>query len=167
MDSPSLPEGSELEPRAGPLDEELRALGAEGVQSLLLEGGPTLAGGFLEADLVDKLLVFSAPRFDAWPLMWIALVPQLHVALRAATPKRAFLWGWLTGTVANTIGFSWMDGLLERFGHMSPLESLPIVALLVGYQGLAFAFFSWGVQLTQKVWSWFWVTSMAMTFMIN
>jgi diaminohydroxyphosphoribosylaminopyrimidine deaminase/5-amino-6-(5-phosphoribosylamino)uracil reductase len=31
------------------------------VQSLLLEGGPTLAGAFLEADLVDKLALFVAP----------------------------------------------------------------------------------------------------------
>jgi diaminohydroxyphosphoribosylaminopyrimidine deaminase / 5-amino-6-(5-phosphoribosylamino)uracil reductase len=56
-----LPEGSELELRSGSLGDELRALGAEGVQSLLLEGGPTLAGAFLRAGLVDKVLVFLAP----------------------------------------------------------------------------------------------------------
>ena len=56
-----LPEGSELELRTGPLEDELRALAAEGVQSLLLEGGPTLATAFFEADLVDKLLLFVAP----------------------------------------------------------------------------------------------------------
>jgi diaminohydroxyphosphoribosylaminopyrimidine deaminase / 5-amino-6-(5-phosphoribosylamino)uracil reductase len=56
-----LPEGSELELRPGALDDELAALAAEGVQSLLLEGGPTLATAFLDADLVDKLLVFVAP----------------------------------------------------------------------------------------------------------
>jgi len=56
-----LPEGSELELRSGPLREELEELAADGVQSLLLEGGPTLAAAFLEADLVDKLLVFVAP----------------------------------------------------------------------------------------------------------
>jgi diaminohydroxyphosphoribosylaminopyrimidine deaminase/5-amino-6-(5-phosphoribosylamino)uracil reductase len=56
-----LPEGSELELREGPLDEELRTLAAEGVQSLLLEGGPTLATAFLAAGLVDKLLFFVAP----------------------------------------------------------------------------------------------------------
>ena len=56
-----LPEGSELELRTGPLDDELRALAAEGVQSLLLEGGPTLATAFLAAGLVDKLLLFVAP----------------------------------------------------------------------------------------------------------
>jgi diaminohydroxyphosphoribosylaminopyrimidine deaminase/5-amino-6-(5-phosphoribosylamino)uracil reductase len=57
-----LPEGSELELRSGPLAEELEALAADGVQSLLLEGGPTLAAAFLERGLVDKLLVFVAPK---------------------------------------------------------------------------------------------------------
>ncbi len=56
-----LPDGSELELRSGELVDELEALASEGVQSLLLEGGPTLATSFLEADLVDKLLVFVAP----------------------------------------------------------------------------------------------------------
>jgi diaminohydroxyphosphoribosylaminopyrimidine deaminase / 5-amino-6-(5-phosphoribosylamino)uracil reductase len=56
-----LPEGSELELRSEPLAEELTALAEEGVQSLLLEGGPTLATAFLEAGLVDKLLLFVAP----------------------------------------------------------------------------------------------------------
>src|SRR3954470_11366572 len=50
-----LPAGSELELRSGPLEEELRTLAAEGVQSLLLEGGPTLAAAFLAADRVDRL----------------------------------------------------------------------------------------------------------------
>jgi diaminohydroxyphosphoribosylaminopyrimidine deaminase/5-amino-6-(5-phosphoribosylamino)uracil reductase len=56
-----LPDGSELELRSGPLEDELAALAAEGVQSLLLEGGPTLATAFLAAGLVDKLLFFVAP----------------------------------------------------------------------------------------------------------
>ena len=56
-----LPEGSELELRTGPLRDELRTLADEGVQSLLLEGGPTLATAFLSEDLVDKLLLFVAP----------------------------------------------------------------------------------------------------------
>jgi diaminohydroxyphosphoribosylaminopyrimidine deaminase/5-amino-6-(5-phosphoribosylamino)uracil reductase len=56
-----LPEGSDLELRTGPLDDELRLLADEGVQTLLLEGGPTLASAFFALDLVDKLLVFVAP----------------------------------------------------------------------------------------------------------
>ena len=59
-----LPEGSELELRSGAPEEELRQLASEGVQSLLLEGGPTLATAFLERDLIDKLLVFVAPALS-------------------------------------------------------------------------------------------------------
>ena len=57
-----LPDGSELELRTGVLEEELAALAADGVQSLLLEGGPRLAESFLKEDLVDKVLLFVAPR---------------------------------------------------------------------------------------------------------
>lgn len=59
-----LPEGSALELRSGPLQEELASLAQEGVQSLLLEGGPTVAAAFLDEDLIDKLLVFVAPRLS-------------------------------------------------------------------------------------------------------
>ena len=57
-----LPEGVDLERLSGPLEEELGRLAEEGVQSLLLEGGPTLATAFMEAGLIDKLLVFVAPK---------------------------------------------------------------------------------------------------------
>ncbi|HEX6491270.1 MAG TPA: dihydrofolate reductase family protein, partial [Gaiellaceae bacterium] len=56
-----LPEGLELELLSGPLVAELARLAEEGVQSLLLEGGATLAGAFLRAGVLDKLLVFLAP----------------------------------------------------------------------------------------------------------
>jgi diaminohydroxyphosphoribosylaminopyrimidine deaminase / 5-amino-6-(5-phosphoribosylamino)uracil reductase len=59
-----LPEGSGLELLDGPLEEELSRLAGQNVQSLLLEGGPTLAGAFLRADLVDKLLLFVAPKLS-------------------------------------------------------------------------------------------------------
>lgn len=76
-----LPEGSELELRSGPLEEELRALAAEGVQSLLLEGGPTLARAFLQAGLVDKLLLFVAPTLSG---TGPGLVENLDEPLRLA-----------------------------------------------------------------------------------
>ena len=59
-----LPEGSQLELRSGSLRDELAALADDGVQSLLLEGGPTLASAFLELDLVDAILLFVAPRLS-------------------------------------------------------------------------------------------------------
>jgi diaminohydroxyphosphoribosylaminopyrimidine deaminase / 5-amino-6-(5-phosphoribosylamino)uracil reductase len=82
-----LPEGSELELRSGPLAEELAALGAEGVQSLLLEGGPTLAAAFLDADLVDKLVVFVAPRLSGDGAGMLAGLPRpLELSRMEARP---------------------------------------------------------------------------------
>ena len=60
-----IPEGPRSSSSPGPLEEELERLAGEGVQSLLLEGGPTLATAFLRAGLVDKLLSSSRPRSRA------------------------------------------------------------------------------------------------------
>jgi diaminohydroxyphosphoribosylaminopyrimidine deaminase/5-amino-6-(5-phosphoribosylamino)uracil reductase len=82
-----LPDGSELELRSGPLHEELRALAADGVQSLLLEGGPTLARAFLEAGLVDKLLLFVAPALAGdGPLVVPGLDAPLDLAHLTSRP---------------------------------------------------------------------------------
>ena len=82
-----LPTGSELELHTGPLADELTTLAAEGVQSLLLEGGPTLATAFLEAGLVDKLLVFVAPALsgDGPTILGDLSAPRqlLHVSTQA------------------------------------------------------------------------------------
>jgi diaminohydroxyphosphoribosylaminopyrimidine deaminase/5-amino-6-(5-phosphoribosylamino)uracil reductase len=79
---------TELELRSGPLDEELRALAAEGVQSLLLEGGPTLATAFLRAGFVDKLLVFVAPVVaGSGPRFIGGLEESIELSHLAATPS--------------------------------------------------------------------------------
>ena len=82
-----LPQGSELELRSGSLQDELRALAADGVQSLLLEGGPTLAGAFLRAGLVDKLLLFVAPTLAGAGLALLdRLAGPLSLSDLTATP---------------------------------------------------------------------------------
>jgi diaminohydroxyphosphoribosylaminopyrimidine deaminase/5-amino-6-(5-phosphoribosylamino)uracil reductase len=81
-----LPDGLDLELRTGSIGEELRALAAEGVQSLLLEGGPTLAASFLEADLVDKILLFVAPTLvGTGPAALDAPLPSPRTLARLAT----------------------------------------------------------------------------------
>ncbi len=82
-----LPERSELELRSGPLQEELEALAADGAQSLLLEGGPTLAAAFLEHGLVDKILVFVAPKLSGeGPSMLAGLADPLSLTRMTARP---------------------------------------------------------------------------------
>jgi diaminohydroxyphosphoribosylaminopyrimidine deaminase / 5-amino-6-(5-phosphoribosylamino)uracil reductase len=71
-----LPEGSELELRSRELGHELAALAEDGVRSLLLEGGPTLAGSFLAGGYVDKLLVFVAPVLSGAGAGPVAALPE-------------------------------------------------------------------------------------------
>ncbi len=53
------------------------------MQSLLLEGGPTLAASFLEADLVDKILLFTAPTLaGAGPGALTASLPSPRTLVR-------------------------------------------------------------------------------------
>jgi diaminohydroxyphosphoribosylaminopyrimidine deaminase / 5-amino-6-(5-phosphoribosylamino)uracil reductase len=78
---------TELELRGGPLAVELRALADEGVQSLLLEGGPTLAQSFLREGLVDKVMFFIAPRIAGEGVLF---APELDapIELRHAAAER-------------------------------------------------------------------------------
>jgi diaminohydroxyphosphoribosylaminopyrimidine deaminase / 5-amino-6-(5-phosphoribosylamino)uracil reductase len=94
-----LPEGSELELRSGELEAELRALAEEGVQSLLLEGGPTLAASFFRDDLIDKVLVFVAPKLAGTG-------PRIIEALSRSMP--------LTRLTARQVG---EDVLLTAYVH--------------------------------------------------
>jgi diaminohydroxyphosphoribosylaminopyrimidine deaminase/5-amino-6-(5-phosphoribosylamino)uracil reductase len=56
------------------------------VQSLLLEGGPTLATAFAAAGLVDKLLLFLAPTLAGDGPRFLGELPEplslLHVRSR-------------------------------------------------------------------------------------
>ena len=46
---------------AGRVRNAMQELGAEGIQSVLLEGGPHLAGAFLDSQDVDEMCIFVAP----------------------------------------------------------------------------------------------------------
>lgn len=85
-----LPEELALELRTGPLLDELRALSVEGVQSLLLEGGPTLAAAFLAEGLVDKVLMFVAPTLAGAGEPPVGALPSaLPLSHLTATPVGA------------------------------------------------------------------------------
>ena len=82
-----LPDGVGLELLSGALEDELARLAEEGIQSLLLEGGATLAASFFRASLIDKLLVFLAPRVaGAGPGLFVELGEPVELHRLAARP---------------------------------------------------------------------------------
>ncbi len=57
------------------------------MQSLLLEGGPTLATAFLRDGLVDKILLFVAPTLAGAGPAWLGeLAEPLSLTALSATP---------------------------------------------------------------------------------
>ena len=107
-------------------------------------------GGLLKllcAASCGAMVFLATATFDIWPLAWIAFVPLLW-AIAALSPRRAFFWGWLAGTVANAGGFYWIITLLMRFGQMNrPIATL-LYVLLVAYQGLNWGLFAY---LTRRI----------------
>jgi len=69
------------------VESALDQLGRRGVTSLLLEGGPTLAGAFLDAGEIDELRLFVAPLLlggaGSRPLLGGEGAPQIEAAQRA------------------------------------------------------------------------------------
>jgi diaminohydroxyphosphoribosylaminopyrimidine deaminase/5-amino-6-(5-phosphoribosylamino)uracil reductase len=82
-----LAHDSELELRTGPLAGELAELAGEGIQSLLLEGGPRIAAAFLREGLLDKLLVFLAPKLaGAGPALFEGEIPAAGLGRFTSRP---------------------------------------------------------------------------------
>jgi diaminohydroxyphosphoribosylaminopyrimidine deaminase/5-amino-6-(5-phosphoribosylamino)uracil reductase len=66
---------------AATLDDALLALRAQGVRSLLVEGGARLAGTFLSRSQVDRLIIFQAPvMLGAGALDAFAYAPPVPIA---------------------------------------------------------------------------------------
>lgn len=100
--------------------------------------------------MVSGVLYFSGfAGFDQWYLQIFSLVPLL-VAIEGVRPGRAFLIGWLMGTVTNLGGYYWIAGMLSRFsGFPLPLCIL-FTMLLCAYQGGTFGVFALGVSLIRR-----------------
>ncbi len=106
----------------------------------------------LLAGLAGVLWFLSCADFDVWPLAWFAMLPCLWAIEHAATTRRAALYGWVTGLVANAGGFYWITKLLTRFAHLPGPVAIFAYLLLCAYQGVVFAFFAWAYRAIRARW---------------
>ncbi|MBV9957345.1 MAG: apolipoprotein N-acyltransferase [Acidobacteria bacterium] len=71
------------------------------------------------AVLSALLLILSFPDFNLWPLAWIGLVPLLVAVVRAPQLNvRAFLLGWIAGTLFFYGSCYWLTYSMVRYGHI-------------------------------------------------
>jgi apolipoprotein N-acyltransferase len=77
-----------------------------------------------------------------WPLTWVALVP-FFLALRDATPGRAFLLGWWLETLIIWVAFYWLVGTMVRFGYIPIPLSLLFFGIIGIGNGVRLGLFAW------------------------
>jgi apolipoprotein N-acyltransferase len=98
------------------------------------------------------LLVLSFPDFDLWPLAWVGFVPLMLVIARRPAPGRAFVLGWLTGSVFFYASCYWLTYSMVHFGHLPRWMSYLLLvpgALVMGLFPASFA-----VVLAQAIKRW-------------
>lgn len=71
------------------------------------------------AVLSGILIVLASAEYDIWLCAWFALVPLILSIEGAPHLREAFSLGYVSGFVVNLWGFSWIVGLMERFGPLS------------------------------------------------
>ena len=85
-----------------------------------------------EASLVSGsalLTVLSFPDFDLWFLAWISLTPLLIVIARSVTTRRAFVAGWLWGTIFFYGTCWWLTYPMIHYAHISAWLAYPLLLL--------------------------------------
>src|SRR4030095_14673235 len=102
-----------------------------------------LAGGL--SLLTALLLILSFPDFNFSPLAWIGFVPLLVTLARGQMPRRAFLLGWLFGSVFFYATCHWLSYSMIHYGGITrPIAYSLLIpgALVLGLFPAGFAYVS-------------------------
>ncbi len=94
------------------------------------------------------LLALSFPKFNLWPLGWVALLPLL-LALDRKEPLEAFSLGLGAGLVAYFVTLYWVTNTMVNYGGLPYPASIAILLLLVIYMSLYVAGFSFCLALVR------------------
>ncbi len=89
-------------------------------------------------------MVLGSPDHDHWWLGLVGWLPWLWLIDRA-TPRQAFWFGLLTGTVTVFWGFIWITELLTRFAGFDSPTSLALHLLFAAFQGMQWALPAWAI----------------------
>ncbi|MEM6990806.1 MAG: apolipoprotein N-acyltransferase [Myxococcota bacterium] len=84
-------------------------------------------------------MVLSCPDYDLWWLGFVQWIPWFW-AIEGATPRRAFLFAWVTGFATVFWGFSWMSVLLTKFAGLPLPAAVPVSALFAAWHGSLWGF---------------------------
>ena len=110
----------------------------------VFEWGAALASSFL--------LILSFPNFDLSFLAWVGLMPLLVAVARRPAPWRAFILGWVTGTVFFYGSCYWLTYSMIHYGGLSPWIAYLLLVPGALVLGLFPALFAMALALSVKRW---------------
>ena len=88
------------------------------------------------------LLIVAFPDFNLWPLAWIGITPLLVTVAYKPLAVRAFLLGWLTGTVFFYGSCYWLTFSIINYGGITPVIAYLLLIPGALTLGLFFALFT-------------------------
>ncbi len=94
-------------------------------------------------------LALSFPKYNLWPLAWVALA-MLILASYRARPAVSPVYGFLHALVFYPVGLPWIAAVMEQYGNIDPWTSAGILGLMAIAGGIVCLFFSLGVALASK-----------------
>jgi len=112
---------------------------------------PTRAEALL-AVASAALLAASFPDFDLWPLAWVGLVPLLAAVARRPAASRAFLLGWLCGTLFFYASCHWLTYPMIHYGGIPAAVAYVLLLAPTLAAGVFPALFAAGVAAAFKRW---------------
>ncbi len=92
-----------------------------------------------EASLVTGsalLTVLSFPDFDLWFLAWVSLVPLLIVVTRAVSFRKAFVAGWLWGTIFFYGTCWWLTYPMIHYAGIPRVLAYPLLLIPILFVSL-------------------------------
>lgn len=99
-------------------------------------------------------MVLAFPRFDLWPLAWVALVPLLLHISRCRLVRQAFLSGFLTGFLFFFGLLYWIPRAMVSYGSVVPWFAWVVLSLICAILGLFFGGFAAVMFRFFQRWSW-------------
>jgi apolipoprotein N-acyltransferase len=100
---------------------------------------------FALAFLSGLFLALSFPRWELFPLAWVAFIP-LFFAVRNESPTRSFLIGWVAGLVYFSGTLSWVTISMTQYGKIPLPISYLLMLLLVAYCAVYIGLFAIGAR---------------------
>lgn len=93
---------------------------------------------WVSAVLTGVLLALSFPKSGLSILAWMAFLPLLY-AIRGASPQRSFKLAFLSGFVAYSGVFYWLNIVMTTYGKLPLLISCTLTLLMAAYLALYYA----------------------------